>query len=36
MDALKAHGASPHMAAYAGKVREMIAKRVIHVLSPAG
>lgn len=36
MDALKAHGASPHMAAYGAKVREMIAKRVIHVLSPAG
>ena len=36
MDALKAHGASPHMAAYAGKVREMIATRVIHVLTPAG
>ncbi len=35
MDALKAHGASPHMAAYGAKVREMIAKRVIHVLSPA-
>ena len=36
MDALKAHGASPHMAAHAGKVREMTAKRIIHVLSPAG
>lgn len=36
MDALKAHGASPHMAAYGAKVREMIAKRVIHVLTPAG
>ena len=36
MDALKTHGASPHMAAYAGKVREMIATRVIHVLTPAG
>lgn len=35
MDALKAHGAAPHMAAYAGKTREMIANRVIHVLSPA-
>jgi len=31
-DALKAHGAAPHMAAYAGKTREHIASRVIHVL----
>ena len=36
LDALKAHGASAHMAAYATKTREMIATRVIHVLSPAG
>ena len=36
MDALKAHGAAPHMAAYAAKTREMIASRVIHVLTPAG
>jgi quinol monooxygenase YgiN len=34
LDALKAHGASPHMAAYAAKTREMIASRVIHVLEP--
>jgi quinol monooxygenase YgiN len=34
--ALKAHAAAPHMAAYAARVREMIAGRVIHVLSPAG
>lgn len=33
--ALKAHAAAPHMAAYAGRTREMIASRVIHVLSPA-
>lgn len=32
---LKAHGAAPHMAAYAAKTRDMIASRVIHVLSPA-
>lgn len=32
--ALKAHAASPHMAAYAAKTREMIASRVIHVLQP--
>jgi quinol monooxygenase YgiN len=36
LDALKAHGAAPHMAAYAAKTREMIASRVIHVLTPAG
>ncbi|HJQ58656.1 MAG TPA: antibiotic biosynthesis monooxygenase [Vineibacter sp.] len=35
MDALKAHAAAPHMAAYAAKTREKIASRVIHVLSPA-
>lgn len=33
--ALKAHAAAPHMAAYAAKTRDMIASRVIHVLSPA-
>jgi quinol monooxygenase YgiN len=33
-DALKAHAASPHMAAYAAKTRELIASRVIHVLQP--
>ena len=33
--ALKAHAAAPHMAAYASKVKDMIASRVIHVLSPA-
>ncbi len=36
LDALKAHAASPHMASYAAKTRDMIASRVIHVLSPAG
>jgi quinol monooxygenase YgiN len=35
MDALKAHAAAPHMAAYAAKVREMIAGRTVHVLSGA-
>jgi quinol monooxygenase YgiN len=34
IDALKAHAAAPHMAAYAAKTKEMIANRVIHVLSP--
>jgi quinol monooxygenase YgiN len=33
--ALKAHAAAPHMAAYAAKVKDMIASRVIHVLAPA-
>ncbi len=36
LEALKAHGAAPHMAAYGAKVRDLIASRVIHVLSPAG
>jgi len=35
IDALKAHAAAAHMAAYAAKTKEMIASRVIHVLSPA-
>jgi quinol monooxygenase YgiN len=34
-EALKAHAAAPHMAAYTAKTKEMIASRVIHVLSPA-
>jgi quinol monooxygenase YgiN len=34
-DALKAHAAAPHMAAYAAKTKDLIANRVIHVLSPA-
>src|ERR1700741_4320828 len=33
--ALQAHAAAPHMATYAGKVKDLIASRVIHVLSPA-
>jgi quinol monooxygenase YgiN len=35
MDHLKAHGASAHMVAYAAKTKDLIASRVIHVLSPA-
>ncbi len=35
-EALKVHAAAPHMAAYSAKTRDMIASRVIHVLSPAG
>jgi quinol monooxygenase YgiN len=34
-EALKAHAAAPHMAAYAAKVKDWIATRTIHVLSPA-
>ena len=34
MDALKAHAAAPHMAAYAAKTKDLIASRVIHILSP--
>jgi len=33
-EALKAHAAAPHMAAYAAKTKELIASRVIHILSP--
>ena len=35
MEALKAHAAAPHMAAYGARTKEMIASRVIHILSPA-
>ena len=33
--ALMAHAAAPHMAAYAAKTRELIADRKIHILQPA-
>ena len=32
--ALQAHFDAPHMAAYAGKVRDLVATRTIHILSP--
>jgi quinol monooxygenase YgiN len=35
MQALEAHSRAPHMKAYAEKVRDLLADRVIHVLSPA-
>ena len=35
LDALEAHAAAPHMAAYAARTKDLIASRVIHVLSPA-
>jgi quinol monooxygenase YgiN len=34
-DHLKAHAASPHMAAYGAKTREFIASRVIHIMQSA-
>ena len=34
-DALKAHAAAPHMAAYAATTRDFIASRAIHILQPA-
>jgi quinol monooxygenase YgiN len=34
LDALKAHAAALHMAAYGARTKHMIASRVIHVLSP--
>ena len=34
MEALKAHAAAPHMAAYGAKVKDLLAKRVIYILSP--
>jgi len=33
-EALKAHAASPHMAAYGAKTKDLLEKREIHVLSP--
>ena len=33
-EALAAHAASAHMKAYGAKTKEMLASRVIHVLSP--
>ena len=35
MAALRAHAASPHMAAYGAKVKPLLVSRVIHVLSGA-
>jgi quinol monooxygenase YgiN len=33
--ALQAHLSAPHMAAYGAAVKDLVAGRVIHVLSPA-
>lgn len=35
LDALKAHASAPHMASYGARVKDLLASRVIHVLSPA-
>ena len=35
LDALRAHAKAPHMAEYAGRTKELVASRTIHVLSPA-
>ena len=35
LDALKAHSVAPHMKEYAGKTKDLIENRTIHVLSPA-
>jgi quinol monooxygenase YgiN len=35
MAALKAHAVAPHMMAYGEKTRDMVAKRAVHVLTPA-
>jgi quinol monooxygenase YgiN len=34
VDHLKAHGAAPHMKEFSAKVKDLLAGRVIHVLSP--
>lgn len=35
MEALRAHAAAPHMAAYGAKTKDLVASRVIHILAPA-
>src|SRR5271165_5462432 len=34
-EALKAHGAAPHMAAYGKQTKDLVASRAIHVLTAA-
>jgi quinol monooxygenase YgiN len=34
MDALSAHAVAPHMKAYGAKTKDLLASRVIHILSP--
>ncbi len=35
LEALKAHMAAPHMKAYGAKVKDMLADRAVHIMSPA-
>jgi len=35
LEALNAHARAPHMAAYAAKVKDLLASRAVHVLDPA-
>ncbi len=35
IEALQAHAAAPHMATYGVRTKDIIASRVIHVLTPA-
>ena len=35
MEALAAHGAAPHMTAFGAKVKDLLAGRAVHILSPA-
>jgi quinol monooxygenase YgiN len=35
LEALGAHAKAPHMAAYGAKTKDLLASRVIHILSPA-
>ena len=35
-EALKAHTAAPHMAAYGARTKDLIASRTIHILTPLG
>ena len=35
MDALKAHAVAPHMKAFGGRIKDMVANRAIHVLTSA-
>ncbi len=34
-EALKTHAAAPHMVTYGAKVKDMLASRIIHILSPS-
>jgi quinol monooxygenase YgiN len=35
LDALKAHGAAPHMVSFGAKTKELVASRAIHILQGA-